>query len=83
MAHENSPYADSNVFDDLERDVQDFQCRYNCTILLVGDFNSRTGQMQVFLYNMINIFLMMGVEKFYRICIHCQNLQGNTEPHRI
>ena len=48
MAHENSPYADSNVFDDLERDVQDFQCRYNCTILLVGDFNSRTGQMQDF-----------------------------------
>ena len=41
----NSKFADENDFDKICEDILDLQDKYMCPLILMGDFNSRTGNL--------------------------------------
>ena len=45
----NSKFADENDFDKISEDILGFREKYNCPSILMGDFNSRTGNLSNFL----------------------------------
>ena len=49
IPHEGSPYYDNSVFDTLLNDIVDLNAVHNCPITLIGDFNSRTGELSDFI----------------------------------
>ena len=49
IPHEGSPYYDESVFDTLLNDIVDLNAVHDCPISLVGDFNSRTGELTDFI----------------------------------
>ena len=45
IPHENSKYHQIGLYEDLSLDINNIQSKYELPILLVGDFNSRTGSL--------------------------------------
>ena len=41
----SSKFADENDFDKISEDVLLFRGKYNCPVILMGDFNSRSGDL--------------------------------------
>ena len=49
----NSKFSDENDFDKISEDVLSLREKYNCPFILMGDFNSRTGNLSDSLKNVI------------------------------
>jgi len=49
IPHENSVFHKPEIFDDLYNDIMTLSCTYNTSICLIGDFNSRTGNLPDFI----------------------------------
>lgn len=48
LPHEASKYYNSEMFDDLAEDIINIKSKYNTLICILGDFNSRTGNLDDF-----------------------------------
>ena len=53
---QTSTYHDDNIFDEIELDIVNFRADYNVPIILLGDFNARTGILSDILEIESNIF---------------------------
>ena len=49
IPHEASKYHDSDLFDELAEDIINIKSKYDAPICMIGDFNSRTGNLDDFI----------------------------------
>ena len=49
LPHEGSPYHQNELFDDLSQDLLTLNAQYGLPIVLIGDFNARTGLVSDFI----------------------------------
>ena len=49
IPHEASKYHDSDLFDELAEDIVNIKSKYDAPICMIGDFNSRTGNLDDFI----------------------------------
>ncbi len=61
-AHEGSDYYVDDVYDNLANDILNFNCTLGLPILMVGDFNARTGVLDDFVSIEDNVAFECGID---------------------
>ena len=65
IPHESSPYFSPCIFENIVDDILSLQANHDCPILMIGDFNSRTGHLKDFISYEDNVLRGCDIDNQY------------------
>ena len=84
VPHEGSIHFDQGLFEDLCSDIVEFKAQHDEPILLMGDFNARTGSVDDFILYDNNAAEICGIDVHdYELNDECINTGGVEERHNL